>query len=102
MAAGCPSAISLARFGPLTTATWAAGTSATSAMTSLIRLSVPSSTPFIRLTSTAPGASEPATAARFSRRLCDGTASTTKSAPATASRASDVADSRSGSTTPGR
>ena len=47
------SAISLARLGPLTTAIRSGAAPVTSAITSLIRLSVPSSTPFIRETSTA-------------------------------------------------
>ena len=54
-AAGCPLAISLARLGPLTTATQELSTPATSVMTSLMRLVVPSSTPFIKLTRTVPG-----------------------------------------------
>ena len=60
--------------------------------------SVPSSTPFIRLTSTAPGASAGTTCARLARRVCDGTASTTRSAPSTASTASAVAVTVGGST----
>ena len=52
-AAGSRIAIGLARLGPLTTAIRSGAAPVTSAITSLIRLSEPSSTPFIRLTSTA-------------------------------------------------
>ena len=58
LAAGWRSAISLARFGPETTATRSGPAPVTSAMTSLIRLVVPSSMPFIRLTSTVSGAQQ--------------------------------------------
>ena len=47
VAAGCSSAISRARFGPDSTATRSAPAPVTSQMTSLIRLVVPSSMPFI-------------------------------------------------------
>jgi hypothetical protein len=88
--------------GPVTTATCRAGTSATSHTTSLIRFVVPSSTPFMRLTRTVLRPSAGETADRFSRRLCEGTASTTKSAPSTASAASEVALRLCGSAMPGR
>ena len=86
-AAGCRKAISPARLGPVTTATRAGSTSATSTITSLIRLPVPSSMPFIRLTSVASGRSRPAAthSARLPRRVCDGTAIATRSAPSSAS-----------------
>ena len=102
LAAGWPLAISLARFGPDTTATRSKGTSATSATTWLIRSVVPSSTPFIRLTRIASAASPVARLARLSRRLCDGTASTTNCAPSTASSASEVAVRLGGRVMPGR
>ena len=45
--------VSAARFGPLITTTRSTGTPAASTMTSLMRLVVPSSIPFIRLTTVA-------------------------------------------------
>jgi hypothetical protein len=88
LAAGCRWAISRARFGPLITAIRGEPTSATSAITSLIRSDVPSSTPFIRLSSGALGGRLGTHSVRFSRRVCDGTASTTTSAPASTHEAS--------------
>ena len=76
--------------------------SATSSMTSLIRFAVPSSTPFIRETSTVPGASSGAHSARLPRRVCEGTARTVKSAPRAASAGSVVARRFAGSSTPGQ
>ncbi len=102
MAAGCRLAISPARLGPLTTATRSGPTPATSWITSLIRLAVPSSMPFIRLTSTVPGPISGAQPARFSRRVCEGTASTANSAPASAAAGSVVAVTRSDRVTCGR
>ena len=64
VAASWRSAISRARLGPETTATRCGGTPSTSMITSLIRFSVPSSMPFIRLTSSAPGGISGAHAAR--------------------------------------
>ena len=55
VAAGCSAAISGARLGPETTTTRAGSTRAVSTITSLIRLVVPSSTPFISDTNVAPG-----------------------------------------------
>ena len=72
VAVGSPTAISRARLGPDSTATWSDGTSATSAMTSLIRSSVPSSTPLARLTSVDTGGSRGRHAVRFARSVCDG------------------------------
>ncbi len=71
-------------------------------MTSLIRFAVPSSMPFIRLTSTVCGSISGAQAARFSRSVCEGTASTAKSAPASATEGSVVARTDGGSGTSGR
>ncbi len=102
LAAGCRLAISLARLGPLTTATRSGPTLVTSSITSLIRLAVPSSMPFIRLTSTVCGSISGVQAARLSRSVCEGTTSTAKSAPASASAASVVARTVSGSRMPGR
>ncbi len=73
-----------------------------SRITSLIRSDVPSSTPFMRLTSTASSGSTATHRPRFSRSDCDGTASTTVSAPDAASAASCVAVTPGGSSTPGR
>ena len=90
------------RFGPLTTAMRSGPAPVISAITSLIRFSVPSSTPFISDTSTASGASTDAQSSRLARSVCDGTASTTMSAPAAASSGSWVAVICSGSVMPGR
>lgn len=94
--------ISLARLGPVSTATRSAGTLPTSSMTSLIRLAVPSSTPFISETSTVPGCSSPVQSARLARSVCDGTASTVNSASRAASAGSAVARTDAGSSIPGR
>ena len=101
VAAGWRWAISRARFGPDTTTIRSRETPATSSMTSLIRLVVPSSMPFISETSSACGSIIETQCARFSRSTCDGMASTTMSAPRSASAASVVADIRAGSSTPG-
>jgi hypothetical protein len=71
-------------------------------MTWLIRLAVPSSMPFIRLTSVASESITDAQSARFPRSVCDGTASTTSSAPRIACRGSVVAVTPSGSRSAGR
>ena len=55
VAAGCSAAISGARLGPETTTTRSGSTRAVSTITSLIRLVVPSSMPFISETSVASG-----------------------------------------------
>ena len=65
----------------MTTAIRSAGAPATSAITSLIRFVVPSSTPFMRLTSMASGGSAATQSHRFSRSDCDGIANATSSAP---------------------
>ena len=74
-AAGWPTAISPARFGPVTTTTRLGSTPATSAITSLIRLPVPSSMPFIRLTRVASGSDRAGVdpAGQVARSVCDGT-----------------------------
>ena len=102
MAQYCLAAISGARFGPETTAIRSGPAPVISAMTWLIRSPVPSSMPFIRLTSSAPGGSRCCQPARFCRSVWAGTASTTRSAPASASAGSAVARSAAGSETPGR
>src|ERR1044072_8301890 len=101
-AVGCSAAISLARFGPDTTATWPSVTPRTSTTTSLIRLSVPSSTPLARLTIVAAGSMRLRHAVRLWRRLWLGTASTTVPAPFSATRGSEVDRRFAGSSTPGR
>ena len=78
-------AISLERLGPLITAMRSGPASVTSAITSLIRFSVPSSTPFISETITAASGTHGAQSSRLARNVCDGTASTTTSASASAS-----------------
>jgi hypothetical protein len=102
VAAGWRNAISPARLGPDTTATRSALTPATSTMTSLIRLAVPSSIPFIRLTNTVPAGSDGTQAVRLSRSVCEGTANTTMSAPAAASAGWGVARTVGGSSISGR
>ena len=74
----------------------------TSWITSLIRISVPSSTPFISETSVAFSGMIGAHAVRFSRRLCDGTVSTTTSASAATCSGSVDALIDGGSSMPGR
>lgn len=101
-AAGWRATISRARLGPVTTATRPAGTLATSSMTSLIRLALPSSMPFIRETSTVSAGSSGAHSARLPRRVWEGMARTAKSAPRAASAASEVARMFAGSSTPGK
>src|SRR5262245_13533319 len=103
-ALGCPDAISGARLGPVSATTRVGSAPVSSAMTSVIRFPVPSSIPFIRLIRVtsgpiAPLATQPA---RFSRRVWDGSAIATMSAPSSASAVSAVATMLSGSVTPGR
>ncbi len=102
VAVGCPTAISLARFGPDTTATCDSSTPATSRITSLIRLPVPSSTPLDNDTSVASGGNSSFHADRLTRNVCDGTASTTASAPSRAFAGSEVAVRLAGNEMPGR
>ena len=90
------------RLGPLTTAIRSGPAPVTSAITSLIRLRVPSSTPFISDTITASDGIRSAHSVRFSRNVCDGTANTTTSAPWTAFSGSWVAATLGGSSMPGR
>ena len=94
--------IDRARFGPLITAIRSGPMSPTSAMTSLIRLSVPISTPLARLTTVAPRGSWSAQSCRCSRSRCAGIASTTVVTPSSAAAASCVARSADGSLTSGR
>ena len=101
-AAGSRRAISLARLGPLITAIRSGPAPVTSAMTSLIRLRVPSSTPFISETITASGAMCGAHSSRLPRSVCDGVARMTMSAPCAAFSTSWVAEIDGGSSMPGR
>ena len=101
-AAGSRCAISWDRLGPLTTAIRSGPAPVTSAITSLIRLRVPSSTPFISETITAEDGMYGAHCSRLARNVCDGTANTTTSAPASAFSVSWVAMTVGGSSTPGR
>ena len=94
------SAISLARLGPETTATRDCGTPSTSMITSLIRLELPSSIPFSRLTWSAPGGISGAHDARDARSVCAGTAKTTRSAPSRAAAGSVVAVSAAAARSP--
>jgi hypothetical protein len=68
--------ISRARFGPDNTAMRSAGTPVISVMTSLARLPVPTSMPFISDTITVPGPTCGAHSARLARRDWAGTEST--------------------------
>ena len=74
----------------------------TSWMTSLIRISEPSSTPFIKDTRVACGGRIGAQSVRFWRRICDGTVRTTTSAPAATCSGSLDAVTEGGSSIPGR
>ena len=74
----------------------------TSWTTSLMRFSVPSSTPFISDTITASGSMWGAHTSRLARSDCDGVASTTVSAPWRAFSTSWVAVTVCGSWMPGR
>ena len=97
-------AISRARLGPETTAIRSGSTPATSAMTSLIRLVVPSSTPFIRRDERGVARQEPAPSAR-GWRAASATARRARRSrrPSAASAGSVVArDDRSGSAMPGQ
>ena len=100
-AAGSRRAISGDRLGPLTTAIRSGPASVTSAITWLIRSRVPSSTPFISETSTASFSTYGAHSVRFSRSVCDGVASTTRSAPCSAFSTSWVPEIVGGSSMPG-
>ncbi len=72
-------------------------------MTSLIRLRVPSSTPFISETSNASDGIRSTQSVRFSRKVCDGvTAKTRLGAVERLGRVVGRADSASGSSMPGR
>ena len=71
-------------------------------MTSLIRLRVESSTPFISETITASGCTCGAQLRRLSRKDCDGVAHTTTSAPSSAASTSCVARTLGGSSMLGR
>lgn len=102
VAAGCPWAISLARFGPDNTAICAGSTPLTWAITWLIRISEPSSMPLARLTRVAPGSISGVHCSRLARSFCDGTASNTVVTPSSASAASVVACTPGGSTTSAR
>ena len=74
----------------------------TSWITSLIRISEPSSTPFMSETSVAFSGSTGAHAVRFSRSDCDGTVSTTTSASAATCSGSVDALIDGASSMPGR
>ncbi len=102
-AVGSPFATSVANDGPESTARYGwSGTGRTSSITSLIVMSVSSSIPFATQTM-----GVPAWTCRFAsiatcRTACDGTATTTSSAPSSAFAMSAAAWSEAGSTTPGR
>ena len=102
-AVGSPFATSFAKDGPERTAMYGwSGTGSTSSITSLMVMSVSSSMPFATQTM-----GMPAWTWRFAsmitwRTACDGTASTTSSAPSSAFWMSAVAWSVAGSWVPGR
>ena len=97
---GCRSAISRARLGPVTTATRSGSMSATCSMISLTRSPDPSSIPLARLTMTASVGI--VHVSRFARRVCEGTAITTNSAPSMAACGSVFATIESGSSMSGK
>ena len=101
-AAGSRRAISLDRFGPLTTAIRSGPAPVTSAITSLIRFSDAELDALHQRDEHALSGSTEAQSSRLARSVCDGTASTTMSAPATACSGSCVAEICSGSSMPGR
>ena len=85
---------------PMRDASWPASTSAT---TSVMRSSVPCSTPFDRLITGAVGVDERrAASASTARNPCDGTPTTTTSAPVHAASSRCVARNVGGSAIPGR
>ncbi|AZK95816.1 hypothetical protein B7R87_19595 [Streptomyces tsukubensis] len=88
--------------GPDTTAIRSGPARVTSAITSLISMSVPSSTPFIKETRTVSAASTGAQAVRLFRRCWAETARTAIPAPSAASAASVVALMLYGSSASGR
>ena len=102
VAAGCPSAISRARFGPDSAAMRDSGRPTTSATTSLMRMRVPVSMPLANEMTPASGSKDRTQVSRLPRRLCEGTASTTSSAPSRTSAGSVDADTLAGSTMSGR
>ena len=91
VAAGCSSAISLARLGPVTTATRDGSAPVTWTTIWLIRIKVSSSMPLARLTRVTSSVIRGAHCARLARIVCDGTASSTVHAPDSASAGSPVA-----------
>ena len=91
---------SLARFGPVRTPRARPG--ATSATTSVIRFSVPCSTPLVRLITGVPDGRWGAASARTSRKPCEGTPMTTAVASTSASSSEAVAVSDSVSSKSGR
>ena len=98
---GAARATSAANDGPDSTTTGRTGPSSCS-MTSDIRFSVPVSKPLVALTTVVPGPT--AAAARRNSALApwDGTASTTASAPSTASSRDAVGETAAGIGAPGR
>ena len=102
LAAGWRSAISRARLGPDTTAIRSGATPATSAITSLIRLVGPELDALHQADHDGVAGQRPAQRPGSSRSDCDGTASTTSSAPAKAYPGSWVALIAAGSSMPGR
>ena len=94
LAAGWPARISLARFGPVSTATGCPGS--TSSTTSLMRLRESRSRPLARLTTGTHGRTKPAAAFSTSRKCWDGTPITTTSACEATSSRSDVASRLAG------
>ena len=80
VAAGSRAAISCAKFGPETTATLSVSTLVISAITSVMRSAVPSSTPLISDTKMESVGIDKLQAERFPRKVWAGIASTTRSA----------------------
>ncbi|SHX21706.1 Uncharacterised protein [Mycobacteroides abscessus subsp. abscessus] len=91
VAAGCSSTTSLARLGPLRTATRLGSAPVTWTMTWLMRNRLSSSMPLATLTSVVSSPRYPVQADRLVRSVWDGTASSTVQAPVSASAGSAVA-----------
>ena len=99
-AAGCPWAISPAKFGPVRTPVVACGT--TEVITSDIRIIVSASMPFDKLNTGVPGAIHAAACSRIALVPCEGTAIKTASAPVSATSRFAVATNSVERPRPGR
>src|SRR5579883_1867932 len=101
-AAGSPAATSLAKVGPESTAICAGETGNVCASTSDMRNNVPSSIPFVALTTVTPDVRNGATGAATERRLRDGTAIRTAAASAMVVLSAQETRTAGGRRKPGR